>query len=321
MKRWIFLVLSCCFLSSCADQTDAKIEDYCSYGSYQNCDLSRDAGECLPGGVCENPTNEKDVYLGKFSANTAADKNRYDDGYLGTIEKKCRLLNVSKYSADSDILEIHTTAGAPLSILISPASKSQILPIGYIYSSNQKKEAEQLLFYDSQNGRAGFFLRAPQDVFYLQVLETYNESMFGKDQCSDSDIYGGDNYRYVVQISDAEIEIKDLGNIGKQRTESNRFTRMGEVHYYMVKAGPDGLKFSFDSGHSTVLSPLLYNSDTPENWSWSGEKLNPNRNEQINGYIDSKYADCSVDECTYGFAVSDYLGDTDYSYKMTIEAL
>lgn len=321
MKRCFFLLLGGCFLTSCADQTDAMIEDYCSYGNYQNCDLTRDAGECLAGGMCENPVNEKDVYLGDFSSNTAADNKRYADGYLGRIENKCRLLNDSKYSADSDILEIHTTAGAPLSILISPASKSQLLPISYIYSSNKKNEAEQLLFYDSQNGRAGFYLRAPQDVFYLQVFETYNEAMYGNDQCSDADVYGGDSYRYIIRISDAEIDIKDLGTIGKQRTESNRFSKMGEVHYYKVKASPNGLKFSFDSKHATVLSPLLYNSSTPESWAWSGEKLNPNRNEQINGFIDSKYADCGVDECTYGFAVSDYYGDTDYQYKMTIESL
>ena len=321
MKRWICLAISSCFFCSCANQTEATIEDYCDFGSYQNCDLSRDAGECLPGGACNNPVNDKDVFLGYFSANTAEDKNLYDDGYLGVIEKRCRVLNESKFSADSDLLEIHTTAGSPLSIRISPASQSRILPIGYIYSANQKNEVEQILFNPSKNGHAGFYLRAPQDVFYLEVLETENERLFAQEQCSDSDVTGGDKYRYVVQIADAEIEVRDLGRIGTKHTESNSFSRMGEVHYYTVKAGPDGVKVSFESSHSTSLSPLLYNSQTPEAWAWSGEKLNPIRDEQIKGIIDSKYADCDKDECLYGFAVSDYMGDSDYQYKITVQAL
>ena len=318
MKKVLFFICAGCMVS-CADKPDTTyIEDYCAIGDYQNCDLSHDAGECFPGAECENPVGDDDVYLGKFSDNTA-EGSQYADGYLGIINRKCRSIGYDAYKPDYDIIAVKTTAGSPLSVRVSRANHSYLKPSVFVYALVDGFFSPILYSSYDDYGTARFTLRAPGDIFYVKISDQDND-VFGN-TCPENKIKGGADYRYIVTVENGEVSEKDVGTMssGSERTFEEKLSDLGTVHYYKVTAGPDGLEFSIQSENDVALSPLRYDTDHPEEWAWGEAKLDPMGNTQADGFVDSRYARCEGDRCVYGLAVAEYNGKIT-KYKLTLKA-
>ena len=323
MKK-LACILGIAAILGCASDPGVDIPDsFCDLGDYQNCDFSRDAGDCVLDTDCGHPVGEEDVYLGDFTANAALrdeagnpQKKGHKDGYVGEIASDCDDSKQRSSSGDGDFIEVHSDWGAPIQITVERVVGGAIHPVVYLYD----RAGRQIVFSGNPKATtAEFFLRAPSDTFYLYVREYENTV---KAVCPDGSPNGGKEYRYQLNIRDAKVKVTDLGDIQSTQTSDYKFTRRGDGHYFELKSGSSGIKVSLNGKGKLVMSPLAYHTSTPDGWVWAGTDLKPDSEHQESGVIPSEYASCDGQVCTYGFVVTDYDGETEgISYTLSVEPL
>ena len=333
MKSFPISIFVVFCLAGCADQITDQIIHYCSDGDYQNCDAEYDAGDCLEEHGCKHPVSlSKDTYLGVFNGADSDSKVSFDDGYVGRIDAGCRSLKRDEFGGDVDWIAIKAVPGTPLKIDISRDDVSRVLPVLYLHN----RAGGELVY--SKPGDYGFnsisFL-APDELFYVSVEEKANYDFDYQSKCSDNDITGGEDYTYLLKVTNTDLAIQPIGRISGPAKQTARFTNSGETHYYSISTGITeslNIKITINtnkpSGAMPVMSPLSsqtsYDGSSEFSWIYAGDSLRshtsrPELNSVFEDLISPKYASCGKTECEYRIAVTDFNAEYDYEYELTVE--
>jgi hypothetical protein len=316
----------------CANSPSAELFDYCAAGGYQNCDASEDAGNCLESVGCDHVfSSERDTYLSRFKGNKAENAGKYSEGYVGKISPGCQLLKPEKYGGDVDWIAFETTPGDPLHISVTRGINCSTKPVVYL----RNRYGNELIFQAPNSiGQANLDFLAPDSLFYISIEELENYQQSYKSSCRDSNMAGGDDYCYVVQVSSKRQNVMDLGVIGSKKEYTDSFSSdAAMIHYYQFKTDhPAGIQVTLKPADSKkygvypVVSALNRNADSENfsggyDWVLYGKKLDQSGLDGDAAYqwhFDKDVAACSEDGCEYWLVVIDYYAFTDYDYTLTI---
>lgn len=327
MKKIGFFLVAL-LTAGCASDFSENAVDFCAEGNYQNCDTSVDAGDCIQD--CKTPIVETtDTYLSYFDGNTAQGRYNTTDGYIGKIDNSCveYTTDPESFSGDIDFIAIQATPGTPLRVSVQRVSASMTQPLVLLYDSR----GGELIFSmtENQSFTTMQFL-APEEKFYLSIAESSNYRYDGLPYCSEM-ISSGDDYRYLLQIENADIEVENLGMISSNTTHQAQLENIGDTHYTQFKTPADIDKIQItlstsDGDHYPVLSPLRRNTTQigytgGYEWVLSGALLATRDAETgLSHYeIPKEYAQCDEDNCEFWVVTTDYNSSADYTYTLQIQ--
>lgn len=353
MKRATIAIIAASLLSGCADQVTYEKTDYCAL-EYQNCEASldedrcltltapatchpsKDAADCVIGGKCPNEADEADAYQGSFEGNTASSQNN-SPGYVGVIDRKCHTLkealNEELVGGDVDIIPINAEPGTPIKVEAYRVLGSRIQPVLYLRS---KMGGNLIYSLPDKNGFTSMSFLAPDDLFYISVEEKDNLDIDYASRCYDSDVTGGEKYQYVLTVDrDSAFNVVTIGTFDSDVIpEPQHFSASGQSHYYKFSGSKNKKVIvtvqplpKSPLSAIPVVSPLSKNAmDGTSSYSWvlygKSLKSSTSRDEHYLNFtkieFSSEYGECDDDNCQYMIAVTDYEGNYDYDYQLSI---